>query len=755
MAEQVQAALDKMVPPLADLMDRNIFSQEEIHAIVARRRNSEYLLRRTSPRKADFLKYIQDELQLERLRLLRTKRIQKEQKQRLLQKQEQQQQVPGEEDKVIREHHIGDAHIIQHIHLLFKRALQRYNREDVSMYLQYADVAKELGSFQKLPQIYAQAVQLHPHATGVWIEAASHEFFHRTSVSTARILLQRALRINPKAQDLWFQSFALEFHYIAKMKGRQSVLLKQSATTTTTTIQDNPSLDSTLFVVAKIVYDKAIEAIPNDIDLRLGFLDLCKSFPHTLAMEEYIFKSIRNDFKETPKAWIARATRLLHKQLEQKQQQNNEDKDMPKGFLEPLQVEETDQSESEDNDSSSSNSSGDDDDDDRPAKKQKSSEPHKKESKETDAVLAMIQKALQAVPTTEMYLKAVQFLWMYCERIERILSSAAATDEEDASSAAEATRERILLEFFPNLFQQALTTRPHVVYNSSLALQHAEYHVRLEQPENARQVLADFCASFNKGNKKNAQQLPSTKVWIALANLTFQVNKEQQSAIETRKVIKEAMSHFPVGQKDHMQLLLQLLGVELVMVRQQSARDADIDNTHNNSKECKMVMATFQKILLLASNRVSPLDGGEGDTAEDDDDESLLLLTSESSAFGITSMEDACLQFLIFAVEAYGPLEGVRKASKLVLLQSNFLQHWDAKQATNDLDRLVAFFDKCLEVEMDTLRNNKTKAQLSKAERKKGRVALRELCKAAIQTFQDVPALAKQYQQMQHDALLL
>ena len=67
MAEQVQAILDRMVPALRDLMDKEVFTESEVKAIVERRRESEYLLRRRSARKADYLRYIEAERNLEKL----------------------------------------------------------------------------------------------------------------------------------------------------------------------------------------------------------------------------------------------------------------------------------------------------------------------------------------------------------------------------------------------------------------------------------------------------------------------------------------------------------------------------------------------------------------------------------------------------------------------------------------------------------------------------------------------------------------
>jgi U3 small nucleolar RNA-associated protein 6 len=720
MAEQVQAALDKMVGPLADLMDRSIFSQSEIHAIVSRRRNSEYLLRRRVPRKADFIKYIQDELQLEKLRQLRAKKQQAIQQDRL--------DKAGETAATASTNNLGDPHIVQHIHLLFRRALQRYDREDVSMFLQYADICKELRSFNKLPQIYAQAVQLHPHATGLWIEAASHEFFHRTSVRSARILMQRALRINPKAADLWWQSFALEFHYIAKMKGRQNLLLghthhddddadadktnnpQPSAKET----DDKEQVDSTLFAVAKIVYDNAIQAIPNDVSFRLGFLDLCKTFPFTQHMEEYIYQSIQCDFKDAPRAWIARAARLLE-QAQQQQQQQSQGEAPDKGFLQaPKQTDfaKGGEQESESESTEKNSDHKDKNNNHRPTKKQRTEGPTIQSISE-DPVLAMIQKGLQAVPTTEMYMEVIQFLWMYWERVEEVFS-----EEETIAS----TRDRVLV-FLQNVLKEASSSS---LYNASLALQHADAYMRVDQLEDGRQVLAQFV----EGSLKEKNNAISTEVWIQLADMTFRV---EHSAAEARKVISKALNHTSMNQSaEYLQLLLYLLGAELAMV----AEDAKSDKLR------AAVTATFQKILLLASGNRASLTSGSTDDESDDEN---------SASCGLTSVEHACFRFLLFAIEAFGPLEGVRRTYQMVLLQSNFLSQVNFK-ASRDIGLLVSFFDKCLEVEMDHLRKN---GQLTKAEKKKGRVNLRQLCKAAVQLFHDVPSLANQYQQTQHEALLL
>eukprot|EP00978_Attheya_sp_CCMP212_P027549 scaffold92334_cov29-Attheya_sp.AAC.1 len=233
MAEHVQSVLDQMVPPLRDLMDRGVFSESETRAIVTRRRESEYLLRRRVARKADFLRYIESELALERLRALRTKKIVRDERRNNQDENDddKKKRVLGNKNKKL-----GDYHVQQHIHFIYQRLLRKF-RSDVSLHLQYAACCKAMKSFSHLGRVYAEALQVHPRCITLWIEAASHEFFDNItdasnegglagggSIRSARILLQRGLRLNPHSQELWLQYFSLEFHYIQKITGRRNVL---------------------------------------------------------------------------------------------------------------------------------------------------------------------------------------------------------------------------------------------------------------------------------------------------------------------------------------------------------------------------------------------------------------------------------------------------------------------------------------------------------------------------------------------------
>ena len=337
MAEQVDAALDAMVPALQDLLTKGIFSQSEVRAIVNRRRQYEYLLRRRDARKADFLTYIEDEMKLEKLRsfrnrkLIAQRRYEERQAEREAQKKEGNKAGGGRHgDKKTKASHgsIGDASIVQHVHLLFTRAIRKW-RGDVNLHLQHAAFAKKSKSWKKLGRIYAEALQVHPHNIALWVEAASFEYFGSGtdldasaspsdggqaassaaigSIANARVLLQRGLRVNPTAKDLWLQYFSLEFHYIQKLRGRREILqlgLNKKGLAETAANEDDVESSAQIPV---IIYKNAIKKIPDNVQFRLKFVEICRMYPETDEVEAMIMSTVERDFTHDPDAWIERA----------------------------------------------------------------------------------------------------------------------------------------------------------------------------------------------------------------------------------------------------------------------------------------------------------------------------------------------------------------------------------------------------------------------------------------------------------------
>ncbi|CAI8030291.1 U3 small nucleolar RNA-associated protein 6 homolog [Geodia barretti] len=103
MAEVVHRNLELMLPELEELERSGIFSPQEIKEIVRRRRGMEYKLQRRPVRREDFLRAITYELNLDRLRKVRKKRL-----------------------GVTSARRDADYGIQDRVHSLFKRAVKRF-----------------------------------------------------------------------------------------------------------------------------------------------------------------------------------------------------------------------------------------------------------------------------------------------------------------------------------------------------------------------------------------------------------------------------------------------------------------------------------------------------------------------------------------------------------------------------------------------------------------------------------------------------
>ena len=198
--ERITQAMERMRPALDDLLERGLFTRDEIDSIIARRRNDEHMFARRTVLKADFLRAIQYELQLEAKRRARKKQL------------------------GLDRSSIGDFAGIKRVHFLFDRVLRKFGG-DLDLWLRYLDFAKRTGSSKALSQIFPRMLQLHPRVPGVWVRAAAYEYEERGNVAAARTLLQRALRVNGKySRTLWLEYFRLEFLYLQKVMARKSVL---------------------------------------------------------------------------------------------------------------------------------------------------------------------------------------------------------------------------------------------------------------------------------------------------------------------------------------------------------------------------------------------------------------------------------------------------------------------------------------------------------------------------------------------------
>ncbi|KAF9179363.1 U3 snoRNP protein [Haplosporangium sp. Z 11] len=355
MADTVQFYMEEMIPEMRDLEQKGIFSKKEITSILKQRQKFEYALKRRIAKKADFLRYIEYEMNLEALRKKRRARM-----------------------VIDTKKSISDYAGPRRIYFIFKRCLIKF-KGDISIWLQYINYAKKTGASRTLGRIYAQAIQLHPTNEKLWILAAAWEWEENANIVAARVLLQRALRLNTTTESLWHEYFRLELVYIAKILARREILgidvsledvekdlLKDKEVDSDNMIklptvtgeefsaftkedensegqatagkkatskkgkagkervalteekaerlktEKNPVLRGE---IAMVVYRNGIKEIPDSFPFRKGFLDIANSFIKPRPLQEdsikVIYDSIDQDFKHLPEARALVARRSI------------------------------------------------------------------------------------------------------------------------------------------------------------------------------------------------------------------------------------------------------------------------------------------------------------------------------------------------------------------------------------------------------------------------------------------------------------
>ena len=192
--------IERTVPELEDLKIRGLFNGDEIRSIVKTRTDFEYRINARAPDKMDYLRYIKYEHTLDSLRKKRKQRI-----------------APDGAKS------ISDFAGEKRIHFIFSRALKKF-QGDLTLWDDYIDFAMRGTASSRLSKIFPEALRLHPKAPQLWIKAAVWEYRHNQNIATARMHMQRAIRLNGNDQALWIEYFRLELDYVRKVRARRKIL---------------------------------------------------------------------------------------------------------------------------------------------------------------------------------------------------------------------------------------------------------------------------------------------------------------------------------------------------------------------------------------------------------------------------------------------------------------------------------------------------------------------------------------------------
>ncbi len=659
--EQVQSVLERMVAPLKDLRDRGIFTQEEIHSIVQRRRSSEMTLqRRSGVRKSDYLRYIEDEVLLERLRKLRKQKVLNEMRNKQREAEENDQGEEDEEKPGRRKKHAyqtsgpGDAHIVSHLHFIYQRTLKKF-KYPIDVVLNYAQFARDCKSFHMMSRIYAEGLQHHPREEGLWIEAASFEFFGYvaqdyengpqiggetstvagSSIQNARVLMQRGLRINGKtSQELWLQYFALELHYVQKLRGRREIL-ELGLNKDGLPLEDEGSdeendqgkrgiqLPSTLLLPSQIIFKNAIKSIPDNIQFRLRFVETCRMFPQTEQLEQYVMDSVTEDFGGSVEGWVARISYADEGCKKHASKSGKGTGDV--GFL------------SVDNE----------EDESRPTKKAR---------REGDPALALIDEALEAVPTPSMYLECARFLRM---RIKALLEG---RDDNEIKYLLQANENSVQsaqrhAEILDGIYLSATENK---VSSTSLTLDNADFLLSIGLPAKAEQILA-----------------AASRVDIVDASLQLrwsQVSQRMKAAgmkpsSSSVSILRRALKNIPMhNRSSYLMVLTELMNQIMTIGPPSKAVDVELK-------------ALFQKMLLVAQGTDYSVCSESKN--EEADEEKQNLAAVFHSYFRYTVLNNT---------------SGSRSIYTSVLYHSNYGKKC-SEMSAGEIQSMKLFYDDCIQFE--------------------------------------------------------
>lgn len=273
------------MPELEDLERNGIFSRSELRIIIKKRTDMEYKLQRRVVEKEDFLKYLQYELNVDSLRRKRVQKL-----------------------ALKKKHSAAEIGIARRMHYVFQKALKKFGN-DLKLWMQYIDFCKKTGSTASLGRAFGRLMQLHPQNATVWIMAAKYEFEENASIDNARALMQKSLRLNRDSKTLWLEYFRLELLHVDKIKKRRDIL----SLSTEGDQLESGDIAEAFFTnkTASIVYEKAINEFPDEIEFRLEFLPIYRLFKDTKINQDEIYDSLLKDFNSNEKAQDAVAKRPL------------------------------------------------------------------------------------------------------------------------------------------------------------------------------------------------------------------------------------------------------------------------------------------------------------------------------------------------------------------------------------------------------------------------------------------------------------
>ena len=287
MAELVQSNVEDMLAEVYELQQHGIFSPGEAKSIIKTRTSYEYKVRRRISRKNDYIRFIDYELKLEKLKRLRIKQF-------------------GITDISEGCRYRG----MQRIHFIFQKSLKKF-KTDIKLWMKYIEYCKSIESERSLGLAFVQAIKCNPNNSVLWIMSAKHELEVNKNMSAARTIFLRAIKINPDEEKLWLEYFRMELLNVEKARKREAIL--QGVTRTEESTLSPDFID---FKTVKIVFKNAFNTLK--MNALQSFVEVAKLCEGTDSLIQFMFEHALKTKSDLPNVWISLAEYILSKDSQEK-----------------------------------------------------------------------------------------------------------------------------------------------------------------------------------------------------------------------------------------------------------------------------------------------------------------------------------------------------------------------------------------------------------------------------------------------------
>lgn len=289
MAEVVQSHVEEMLPEVYELQQLGILTPSEAKSVIKTRTDFEYKMRRRISKKFDFVRFIDFELKLEKLKQARILKF-------------------GVND-------ISEGaryKSVQRIHFIFQKCLLKY-KNDIQLWLRYINYCKQVSSSRALGLAFVQALKHNPTNDSLWIMSAKNEMEGNKNVSAARRIFHQGLKFNNDSAKLWIEYFRLEILHVEKLYKRQ-VFLQGCDNATSTSL----SSEFMTFQTAKIVFKNALSKISFTAETLNDFIKVTENVQNAESLVQFIYTTALKENPQNPSMWVCVANFILSKNNDHK-----------------------------------------------------------------------------------------------------------------------------------------------------------------------------------------------------------------------------------------------------------------------------------------------------------------------------------------------------------------------------------------------------------------------------------------------------